>query len=103
MLYGSTAFAGYLAIDRAVLDIETFRNANEGALPEKLAELTACNLPIPTDPITNRPLKYRRTREGYIIYSVGINGVDDGGTDNPGNVRRKPLDFVLEVRIEPSR
>ena len=34
---------------------------------------------VPIDPYSGRPLIYRRTAEGYLLYSVGSNRVDDGG------------------------
>jgi Txe/YoeB family toxin of Txe-Axe toxin-antitoxin module len=34
---------------------------------------------IPNNPFTDEPLKYRRTKNGYIVYSVGQDLVDDGG------------------------
>jgi len=36
---------------------------------------------LPNDAITGEPYKYRRTDEGlFILYSVGWNEKDDGGT-----------------------
>jgi hypothetical protein len=34
---------------------------------------------VPIDPYSDRPLVYRRTDDGYLLYSVGSNRVDDGG------------------------
>jgi hypothetical protein len=34
---------------------------------------------VPTDPFTNKPLFYVRQGEGFLVYSVGLNGKDDGG------------------------
>jgi hypothetical protein len=31
------------------------------------------------DPFSGEPLKVKRTDEGWVIYSVGTNGIDDGG------------------------
>ena len=33
----------------------------------------------PCDPFSDRPLVYRRQADGYLLYSVGANGTDDGG------------------------
>lgn len=44
--------------------------------PETLAELSEG---ITIDPFTGEPLLYRRTNRGCIIYSVGMNLLDDGG------------------------
>ncbi len=51
-------------------------------LPARLAELVPEYLPeVPVDPLSqdSSPLNYRRTDDGYLLYSVGENGIDDGG------------------------
>lgn len=57
------------------------------AYPKSLAELVPNYLPhIPADPCsdTGQPLIYRRTADGYQLYSRGYDGDDDGG--RPCNV-----------------
>jgi hypothetical protein len=55
-------------------------HAESGEYPATLHELTPRFLPdLPTDRFSGRPLRYRRTRAGYLLYSVGVNGRDDGG------------------------
>jgi hypothetical protein len=39
------------------------------------------NLGLPGDPFGNGPLRYRREGKGIVIYSVGENSKDDGGSD----------------------
>jgi hypothetical protein len=34
---------------------------------------------VPLDPFDGNPLRYRRFNEGVVIYSVGVDGVDNGG------------------------
>jgi hypothetical protein len=34
---------------------------------------------VPTDPYDGRPLRYRRVPDGFIVYSVNADGVDDSG------------------------
>ena len=52
-----------------------------GHWPETLAELSPKFLPeVPLDPVDGRPLRYRRNADGtFLLYSIGSNGVDDGG------------------------
>jgi hypothetical protein len=51
-----------------------------GAPPDSLAALAPEYLrQIPDDPLGNGPFIYRRTADGYVLYSVGGNRVDDGG------------------------
>lgn len=61
--------------------LERYRRAN-GQFPEKLIDITPKYLGrIPSDLITGEPLKYRRTADGqFVLYSVGWNEKDDGGT-----------------------
>jgi hypothetical protein len=55
--------------------------------PEKLADLVPRHLAaVPRDLYNGKPLVYKRTAAGYEVYSVGVNGTDDGGrlmTDTP--------------------
>jgi tetratricopeptide (TPR) repeat protein len=66
------------AIISTVIALETHRNKSSD-YPEALDELKRVLDEIPNDPFTNEPLKYRRTENGYIVYSVGQNLVDEGG------------------------
>ncbi len=51
-----------------------------GRWPQSLDELVGEYLhDAPIDPFSGRPLVYRRTPDGFLLYSVGANGVDDGG------------------------
>lgn len=72
------------------LSLESFRNETE-RLPEQLAELTPKYLPeMPEDPFTGVALKYRRTEQGYVIYSVGRDREDNGGLEKAD--RKKSAD-----------
>jgi hypothetical protein len=52
-----------------------------GSYPEKLSDLVPQILAAtPLDAINGQPLHYRRNADGtFLLYSVGENGVDDGG------------------------
>ena len=57
--------------------------ADHGSYPQKLGELTAQYIAkVPVDVFANDgPLHYALEGKGYLLYSVGPNGVDDGGRD----------------------
>jgi hypothetical protein len=61
------------------LALALFR-AETGKYPISLTELAPKYLPqVPIDLFSERQLLYRRTDDGYLLYSVGPNGQDDGG------------------------
>ena len=45
----------------------------------------------PVDPFTGKPLEYRREGDGFLIYSAGPDGRDDGGS------RDGSADLVIRV------
>ena len=55
---------------------------DHGQYPDKLADLAPTYLPTaPIDPFTDgQPLKYHRVGNRYLLYSVGPDCVDNGGT-----------------------
>ena len=55
--------------------------------PEQLDALVPRYLPaVPIDPFTDTPLIYERRGDGYLLASVGQNGVYDGGDDMNGDI-----------------
>ena len=53
---------------------------SRGRFPNELNELVAAFLPrLPIDYGDRQVLRYRREGVGFVLYSVGWNGVDDGG------------------------
>jgi hypothetical protein len=53
----------------------------KGRYPASLDELVAADYlkKLPMDPFNDSPLVYRRTESGFLVYSFGINLMDDGG------------------------
>src|SRR5262249_48188921 len=48
--------------------------------PPQLADLAPMYLPkLPSDLFSGKSLIYRPTEGGYLLYSVGVNGIDDEG------------------------
>ena len=67
---------------RTAFAIERFRLAHEQALPHALPELVPAYLPaVPRDPFDEQPLRFKKLPRGYVVYSIGPEGVDDGGTE----------------------
>jgi hypothetical protein len=81
-----TSSVAYLRTSIAAIAVERFRLAH-GRLPENLNELVPQFLStVPDDPFDGQPLRYHRLAKGYVVYSVGADGHDDGG-------REKPIDW----------
>ena len=53
-----------------------------GAYPDKLASLVPEVLgKLPTDPFSGKDYLYRRDGKGFVVYSIGDDGIDDGGME----------------------
>nr|CAA9286545.1 hypothetical protein AVDCRST_MAG63-3995 [uncultured Armatimonadetes bacterium] len=83
------------ALLTVALALRAYR-AERGRYPERLAELAPEYLKsVPVDPFAlEGPLRYRRTATGYVLYSVGPDGKDDGG---------KPIEDAEIGRDRPGR
>ncbi|UCG46280.1 MAG: hypothetical protein JSU94_12320 [Phycisphaerales bacterium] len=84
----------------AAIAVERYRLAT-AELPQMLAELVPTYLDaVPKDPFDGNDLRYRPLEAGFIVYSVGEDGKDDGGTERPRRRqdRSKPWDvtFIVE-------
>jgi hypothetical protein len=90
----------------AMLAAERYRRAH-GHWPAALTDLVPAYLAkVPLDPFDGAPLRYRRLKDGVVIYSVGFDGQDDGGnlsdhTRKPGTDRGVRLWDVAQRRQPP--
>jgi hypothetical protein len=65
---------------------------DKGSYPSSLNDLTQAGYlkQIPIDPWGDKPLVYKKTEDGFTLYSVGPNFVDDGGRvgkDREGKIK----------------
>jgi hypothetical protein len=51
----------------------------------------------PEDPIDGRMLRLKQTAAGYMIYSVGLDETDDGGTEFDPTTSRPARDIAFFV------
>ena len=73
-----------LALAHTALAVERWRLAHEGRLPENLAELVPAYLPaVPADPFDDQPIRFKHLPQGFVVYSVGLDGTDNGGKEDP--------------------
>ena len=80
--------------------VERFRLANQ-RLPENLNQLVPKFLPaVPEDPCDGQPLRFRLLEKGYLIYSVGKDGQNNGGRARPADAKssdKTPYDLTFTV------
>lgn len=75
-----------LELTRLAATLAVYR-AEQGGYPDDLSALVPTVLSqLPTDLFTGKPLVYHRTRDGYLLYSLGDNGFDDGGSNSLQNL-----------------
>ena len=80
--------------------IERFRLGNGGNLPESLSVLVPSYLKeLPIDPYDGKPVRYKRTDKGYVVYCIGRDETDDGGTEKVPNAPKgapEDVTFIVE-------
>ena len=92
----------HLITARIALAIQRYRLAT-GNLPDTLADLVPMYLDtVPKDPFDGRFLRYEKLEIGFVVYSVGEDGRDDGGKERLSTSKRKntpstwDITFVVE-------
>jgi hypothetical protein len=61
--------------------------AQHGRFPETLDEVIDDTLrTIPVDLFTGTPHVYKVVTDGFVIYSAGSNGIDEGGGEAPDHI-----------------
>jgi hypothetical protein len=95
-----------LHMTRIILALERFRLAHV-ALPDSLDQLVPLYLPEAlVDPWSGEAFRYRREGRDYVLYSVGLDSSDDGGSEEPWSWypanRQRPSghDFTYAVRAD---
>lgn len=96
---GFSRFACWSAARHACCDtliaIRRFHLAN-GEYPYELRDLVPNFLDaLPVDPFSGQPLVFKTTEDAIIVYSVGNNLVDDGGSDLNYATRKPDLGYKL--------
>ena len=79
------------------LSVERYRIAN-GVLPDSLSAVVPKFLTaVPTDPFDGQPLRYKKLANGYVVYSVGEDGKDNGGVEpRQGYLPGTDITFTVE-------
>jgi hypothetical protein len=84
-------------IVQTVLAIERYRLAQPGQIPDSLTTLIPSFIPsLPTDPFDGKSLKLKKLNQGYMVYSIGPDEVDDGGKKYQLDSKSYDLTFSVE-------
>lgn len=60
--------------------VERYRLAHGDKLPDSLDALVSDYITaVPRDPFDDQPLHFKKLQRGYVVYSIGPDGIDDGG------------------------
>jgi len=82
------------------LAIQAYQEENND-LPDTLETLVPEYLPsMPLDPFTFRPLTYVRSDEGYLVYSVGYDEIDNGGLSIDDAIKSKMEEFDVFLELD---
>lgn len=86
-------------VTRCGLEILKYKNAR-GAYPQTLGEL---GMGAWVDPMSQNELIYSPRSDGFLLYSIGRNFVDDGGLDDPKNQDKNDIvwDYTERPRAIP--
>ena len=83
----------------AAIAAERYR-METGDYPQTLSQLVPKYLPaVPADPFDGQPLRMKKTEDGLLLYSIGKDGRDNGGTDRDSNPRGDS-DVVVTIKAE---
>ncbi len=91
-----TAYLARQCTARGFVDVLLFRSIH-GRLPKDLAEAGSRE----ADPFDGRPLRYKVEGQGFVVYSVGKDGKDDGGAIEKAPGAEAALD--LGFRWSPTK
>jgi hypothetical protein len=73
-----------IRLSKTAVAVEQFR-FSQHRLPMTLDEIHGTE--TGTDPFNGQPPRYKRLGKGYVIYSVGSDGQDNGGRERPANAK----------------
>jgi len=94
---------------RTIADLRTARTAlavlryrlAAGRLPDALTDLVPIYLDVvPVDPFDGKDLRYEKLGVGFVVYSIGQDMRDDGGTEKPSRKTKEfptwDMTFIVE-------
>lgn len=85
---------------RVAMAVERYR-LMRGGLPASLDALVPEFIEaVPADPFDAQPLRYKRAKDGFVVYSINRDLVDDGGRGSRANLHELDLGFRVRWPAE---
>jgi hypothetical protein len=95
-----TRIIAQLRTAQASLAIQRYRLAT-GKLPDTLAELVPAYLDaVVKDPFDGKDLRYKKLETGFVVYSIGEDGSDDGGKERQRKRSRPPTSWDITFIVQ---
>jgi hypothetical protein len=90
-----------LELTRMATALAVYR-AEHGAYPESIDKLVPGVIErLPVEVFSAKPFVYKRSADGYLLYGVGANGIDDGGSNERYRVLNgQSIDDLDEAEAE---
>lgn len=83
---------------KSALTIERFRLTHGGQLPRSIAALVPDLLPsLPRDLFDEQPIRFRPLTNGFVVYSIGADGVDNGGLEKNTTMAQTNYDATFTI------
>lgn len=78
--------------------MERYRR-DKGQWPESLAELVPAGYlkAVPIDPFDGKPIRLKRLADGWLIWAIGMDGIDHGGTFDRQKMYVAGNDIVFQL------
>ena len=97
--YVKLAAGKHIAVHCTALAVAIERyHRDYGKLPDSMDDLVGGYVEsIGQDPYTGDSLLYHHDDDGYVVYSTGINRVDDGGSITPGEDEESAADRGVRI------
>lgn len=72
-----------------------------GKLPDTLGDLIPTYLDaVPKDPFDGKELRYKKLETGFVVYSIGEDGSDDGGKEKPRERTHPPAPWDVTFIVQ---
>lgn len=73
----------------------------QGKLPDSLSSLVPEFLEsVPLDPFDGKQMRYKKLDSGFVVYSVDVDLIDDGGREEPKNRQKKVPHWDITFTIK---